>query len=140
MTQPSSTASRGTASPKPNLEEKSLAPTRTTETRLSTQEGKISVAEGVVQKIAGMACREIAGVALGQMVFIRRDASADERFAEACGGVDHELVGAGHGIDRECHAGRDRWNHALHENADPPFLVVELPRAPIRARLLGLSR
>jgi len=33
-----------------------------TETRLSTQEGKISVAEGVVQKIAGMACREIAGV------------------------------------------------------------------------------
>lgn len=62
MTQPSATASRETASPKPNLEEKSLAPTRATETRLSTQEGKISVAEGVVQKIAGMACREIAGV------------------------------------------------------------------------------
>ena len=57
MTQPSATASRETASPKPNLEEKSLAPTRATETRLSTQEGKISVAEGVVQKIAGMACR-----------------------------------------------------------------------------------
>jgi len=33
-----------------------------TETRLSTQEGKITVAEGVVQKIAGMATREIAGV------------------------------------------------------------------------------
>jgi uncharacterized alkaline shock family protein YloU len=30
--------------------------------RLSTSDGKISVAEGVVQKIAGMACREISGV------------------------------------------------------------------------------
>jgi uncharacterized alkaline shock family protein YloU len=29
---------------------------------LSTSEGKISVAQGVVQKIAGMACREISGV------------------------------------------------------------------------------
>lgn len=30
--------------------------------RLTTDEGKISVAQGVVQKIAGMACREISGV------------------------------------------------------------------------------
>jgi uncharacterized alkaline shock family protein YloU len=30
--------------------------------RLSTDEGKISVAQGVVQKIAGTACREVAGV------------------------------------------------------------------------------
>ena len=42
--------------------------TRTSETspattdRLSTDEGKISVAQGVVQKIAGVACREISGV------------------------------------------------------------------------------
>ena len=62
MTKPSGTASRETSSTTPNLEEKSLAATQMTETRLSTQEGKISVAEGVVQKIAGMACREIAGV------------------------------------------------------------------------------
>ncbi|MER7283336.1 Asp23/Gls24 family envelope stress response protein [Dactylosporangium sp. NPDC000244] len=30
--------------------------------RLATEEGKISVAEGVVQKIAGIACREVTGV------------------------------------------------------------------------------
>jgi len=29
---------------------------------LSTDDGKISVAQGVVQKIAGIACREISGV------------------------------------------------------------------------------
>jgi uncharacterized alkaline shock family protein YloU len=62
MTKPSGTASRETSSTTPNLEEKSLAATQMTETRLSTQEGKITVAEGVVQKIAGMACREVAGV------------------------------------------------------------------------------
>jgi uncharacterized alkaline shock family protein YloU len=62
MTQPSATAPRQTSATTPNLEEKSLAATQMTETRLSTQEGKISVAEGVVQKIAGMATREIAGV------------------------------------------------------------------------------
>lgn len=62
MTQPSATASRETSSTTPNLEERSLASTQMTETRLSTQDGKISVAEGVVQKIAGMACREVAGV------------------------------------------------------------------------------
>src|SRR5256886_16059103 len=62
MTKPGATASRETSSTTPNLEEKSLAATQMTETRLSTQEGKITVAEGVVQKIAGMATREIAGV------------------------------------------------------------------------------
>jgi uncharacterized alkaline shock family protein YloU len=30
--------------------------------RLITEEGRINVAQGVVQKIAGMACREVAGV------------------------------------------------------------------------------
>jgi uncharacterized alkaline shock family protein YloU len=30
--------------------------------RLNTEEGRITVAEGVVQKIAGVACREVAGV------------------------------------------------------------------------------
>jgi uncharacterized alkaline shock family protein YloU len=62
MTKPSGTASRETSSTTPNLEERSLAATQMTETRLSTQEGKITVAEGVVQKVAGMATREIAGV------------------------------------------------------------------------------
>jgi uncharacterized alkaline shock family protein YloU len=36
--------------------------TPTTRDRLATNDGQISVAEGVVQKIAGTACREIAGV------------------------------------------------------------------------------
>ena len=62
MTQPGVTTPRETSASTPRLEEKSLAASRTTETRLSTQEGKISVAQGVVQKIAGIACREIAGV------------------------------------------------------------------------------
>ena len=30
--------------------------------RLTTADGKISIAQGVVQKIAGLACREVAGV------------------------------------------------------------------------------
>ena len=34
----------------------------TTRNRLTTEDGKISVAHGVVQKIAGIACREISGV------------------------------------------------------------------------------
>jgi uncharacterized alkaline shock family protein YloU len=33
-----------------------------TRNRLTTDDGKISVAQGVVQKIAGIACREISGV------------------------------------------------------------------------------
>lgn len=35
----------------------------TTNSRLNTSDGKISVAQNVVSKIAGMACREISGVA-----------------------------------------------------------------------------
>ena len=62
MTQPGVTTPRETSASTPRLEEKSVAASRTTETRLSTQEGKISVAQGVVQKIAGVACREVAGV------------------------------------------------------------------------------
>ena len=47
--------------------EQTPATTTTTSTpatrdRLATDDGQISVAEGVVQKIAGTACREIAGV------------------------------------------------------------------------------
>ena len=34
----------------------------TTKDRLATADGVISVAQGVVQKVAGMACREISGV------------------------------------------------------------------------------
>jgi uncharacterized alkaline shock family protein YloU len=34
----------------------------TRQNQLTTEEGKISVAQSVVQKIAGMACREISGV------------------------------------------------------------------------------
>lgn len=34
----------------------------TTKDRLATEDGKISVAQSVVQKIAGVACREISGV------------------------------------------------------------------------------
>ncbi len=41
---------------------KSPATTGSSNSRLATDEGKISVAQGVVQKIAGMACREISGV------------------------------------------------------------------------------
>jgi uncharacterized alkaline shock family protein YloU len=39
---------------------KETAPAR--QNRLTSDDGKISVAEGVVQKIAGMACREVSGV------------------------------------------------------------------------------
>jgi uncharacterized alkaline shock family protein YloU len=39
---------------------KAVAPTNS---RLNTSDGKISVAQNVVSKIAGMACREISGVA-----------------------------------------------------------------------------
>jgi len=48
MTQP-------TATPEPTTPSTSLS-------RLTTDEGKITVAQSVVQKIAGMACREVPGV------------------------------------------------------------------------------
>ncbi|MFI6244410.1 Asp23/Gls24 family envelope stress response protein [Micromonospora sp. NPDC050795] len=39
-----------------------VAPPRSRQSRLNTAEGKITVAENVVQKIAGIACREVSGV------------------------------------------------------------------------------
>ena len=40
----------------------STTASRATRDRLATDDGQISVAENVVQKVAGRACREIAGV------------------------------------------------------------------------------
>lgn len=58
MTQPvkSSTTSTDTNPPSSNNERSR------TEGPLTTRDGKITVAQGVVQKIAGIACREISGV------------------------------------------------------------------------------
>jgi uncharacterized alkaline shock family protein YloU len=56
MTQTSSTAPAA----KPAGRTSELSPG--TAERLSTDDGKISVAQSVVQKIAGIACREISGV------------------------------------------------------------------------------
>jgi uncharacterized alkaline shock family protein YloU len=53
MTQPSQTASSPATT---------SAASPTTKDPLATQEGKISVSQSVVQKIAGVACREISGV------------------------------------------------------------------------------
>ena len=55
MTQPSSAAP---AKPATRISGTSPATTDS----MSTDDGKISVAQGVVQKIAGIACREISGV------------------------------------------------------------------------------
>jgi uncharacterized alkaline shock family protein YloU len=55
MTQTSSAPS---VTPATRLSDNGVAATD----RLATDEGKISVAQGVVQKIAGVACREISGV------------------------------------------------------------------------------
>jgi uncharacterized alkaline shock family protein YloU len=38
------------------------AETKPRNDRLNTEDGKINIAQGVVQKIAGVACREVAGV------------------------------------------------------------------------------
>ena len=56
MTQPASSANTQTSAAP------STAASTTVRDRLVTDEGQITVAEGVVQKIAGKACREIAGV------------------------------------------------------------------------------
>jgi uncharacterized alkaline shock family protein YloU len=55
MSTPSSTAS--------SSQSKSSDSSVATNSRLNTDDGKISVAQNVVSKIAGMACREISGVA-----------------------------------------------------------------------------
>jgi uncharacterized alkaline shock family protein YloU len=55
MTQPSSTPAA-----KPPARASNTSPATTD--RMTTDDGKISVAEGVVRKIAGIACREISGV------------------------------------------------------------------------------
>ena len=58
MTTPATSTTKDTGSA--SSSSTALAPTNS---RLTTDEGKITVAEGVVSKIAGMACREISGVA-----------------------------------------------------------------------------
>ena len=63
MTQPNvTTTPRETSSGTSRPAETAIAPKRATPSGLGGDEGRISVAQGVVQKIAGMACREIAGV------------------------------------------------------------------------------
>ena len=57
MTQP---ATAGTSSQNPATTSTAAGPA--TRDRLATDTGQISVAEGVVQKIAGKACREVGGV------------------------------------------------------------------------------
>ena len=52
------TSSAPPAKPARRISETSLAGTES----ISTDDGKISVAQGVVQKIAGIACREVSGV------------------------------------------------------------------------------
>jgi uncharacterized alkaline shock family protein YloU len=56
MTQPAPSANTQTSDVPPT------AASPAVRDRLVTEEGQITVAEGVVQKIAGKACREIAGV------------------------------------------------------------------------------
>ena len=58
MTQPATPTASG-QSPATTT---STAASPATRDRLATNEGQISVAEGVVQKIAGKACRELGGV------------------------------------------------------------------------------
>jgi uncharacterized alkaline shock family protein YloU len=58
MTQPS----ESTPTPTPTPAAASVVARPGIKDRLVTQDGKISVAESVVQKIAGVACREISGV------------------------------------------------------------------------------
>jgi len=60
MNQPNSAPAKATTTNRP--EARSSAASTAIVERLSTDEGKISVAQGVVQKIAGIACREVSGV------------------------------------------------------------------------------
>jgi uncharacterized alkaline shock family protein YloU len=58
MTQPATSAASGQTA----ATTMSTAASPASRDRLATDDGQISVAEGVVQKIAGKACREIGGV------------------------------------------------------------------------------
>lgn len=58
MSQPSAASKAGDNVPATTTPDANPA----TKDRLATDDGKITVAQGVVQKIAGMACREISGV------------------------------------------------------------------------------
>ncbi len=58
MTQPQTTKPSASFTPEPTSKDTEMATTD----RLVTDDGKISVAQSVVSKIAGVACREISGV------------------------------------------------------------------------------
>jgi uncharacterized alkaline shock family protein YloU len=60
MTPPASQASQAETSQTPSTASTNASPA--TRDRLATDDGQITVAENVVQKIAGKACREIGGV------------------------------------------------------------------------------
>jgi uncharacterized alkaline shock family protein YloU len=60
MSTPSSTTALSPTDKSSSDSNKAVVPTNS---RLNTSDGKISVAQNVVSKIAGMACREISGVA-----------------------------------------------------------------------------
>ena len=63
MTQPSMSTPQEKAAPTAAVSsEKASASTQLVRGPLATDEGKISVSQSVVQKIAGRACREVAGV------------------------------------------------------------------------------
>ena len=86
-----------------------------TRDRLATGEGQISVAEGVVQKIAGKACREVSGVHSMGTGSARAFGALRERIPGSSGpnvaqGVGVE-VGRDRGRDRPGHRGRVRREH-----------------------------
>ncbi len=64
-----------------------------TQDRLATDDGQISVAEGVVQKIAGKACREIAGVHAMGTSGARAFGSIRERIPGSAGASFSQGVG-----------------------------------------------
>ena len=78
MTQPSTASSA-----KPATRTSELSPG--TAERLSTDDGKISVAQSVVQKIAGIACREISGVHAMGMSTSRAFGAVRERIPGSSG-------------------------------------------------------
>ena len=64
-----------------------------TQDRLATDDGQISVAEGVVQKIAGKACKEIAGVHAMGTSGARAFGSIRERIPGSAGASFSQGVG-----------------------------------------------